>query len=82
MFKNEHRRAQDDPKTGRREPTMIQNEARSDPTQPQEESKRVSKVNPNRNTKKGPNQDDPKTVLDPPGTDEHSSAASKEVPLG
>ena len=45
---------------------MAQSEARSDPRRPQEELKRVKKANPNCKTKKGPNQDDPKTVLDPP----------------
>ena len=45
---------------------MAQKGARSDPKRPQEEFKRVKKANPNSKTKKGPNQDDPKTVLDRP----------------
>ena len=43
-----------------------QNGARSGPKPPQEEPKKVKKANPNGKTKKGPNQDDPKTDLDPP----------------
>ena len=46
-----------------------QNGARSGPKPPQEELKKVKKTNPNDKTKKGPNQDDPKTVLDPPRAD-------------
>ena len=53
------------PKTGPIDPKMIQNETNSNPRRPQEESKRANKANLNRKTKKGPNQDDPKTVLDP-----------------
>ena len=49
------------------EPKMTQNEAKDTPKRLQEASKRPKKVIPNRKTKKGPNQDDPKTVLDPPG---------------
>ena len=41
-----------------------QNGARSGPKPPQEEPKKVKKANPNGKTKKGPNQDDPKTILD------------------
>ena len=43
-----------------------QNGARSGPKRPQEELKKVKKANPNGKTKKGPNQVDPKTVLDSP----------------
>ena len=46
---------------------MAQNEAKDPPKRVQEAPKRPKKVIPNRKTKKGPNQDDPKTVLDPPG---------------
>ena len=46
---------------------MTQNEAKDVPTRLQEAPKRPQKVIPNRKTEKGPNQDDPKTVLDPPG---------------
>ena len=57
------------PKTDPREPKMTQNEARGAPKRPQEAPKRVKKANPNRKTKKRPNQDDPKTVLDRPRAD-------------
>ena len=56
--KNEPRRAQDSPKRGQRRP-------KTTPRGTQE----VKKVIPNRKTKKGPNQDDPKTVLDRPPAD-------------
>ena len=46
---------------------MTQNEAKDVPKRLQEALKRPKKVIPNRKTEKGPNQDDPKTVLDPPG---------------
>ena len=46
---------------------MAQNEPKDAPKRLQEAPKRPKKVIPNRKTKKGPNQDDPKTVLDPPG---------------
>ena len=49
-------------KTGPRDPKMAQNEAKDAPRRPEEEQKRVRKANPNRQTKKRPNQDDPKTV--------------------
>ena len=42
---------------------MTQNGAKSAPRRPQEERKRVKKAQPNRKTKKAPNQADPKTVL-------------------
>ena len=51
------------------EPKMTQNEAKDAPKRLQEASKRPKKVIPNRKTKKGPNQDDPKTVLDRPRAD-------------
>ena len=52
-----------------RELKKAKNTPRSAPKRPQEESKRVKKANPNRKTKKGLNQDDPKTVLDRPRAD-------------
>ena len=55
------------PRDAQNEPKKAQNGARSDPRRPQEELRRAKKANPNRKTKKEPNQDDPKTVLDPPG---------------
>ena len=63
------KRAQEGPrlsKTGPREPKMAQNDPKSIPKRPQEAPKRAKKAIPNRKTKKGPNQDDPKTVLDSP----------------
>ena len=48
---------------------MAQNEAKDAPKRLQEAPKRPKKVIPNRKTKKGPNQDDPKTVLDRPRAD-------------
>ena len=49
------------------EPKTAQNGTKSAPRRPQDDSKRAKKANPNRKTKKGPNQDDPKTALDRPG---------------
>ena len=63
------------PKTSPREPKVFQNEAKSDPRRPQEAPKRGKKANPNRKTKKEPNQDDLGTVLDPPRADLRSEAA-------
>ena len=57
------------PKEAENEAKMSQNGARSGPKRPQEELKKVKKANPNVKTKKEPNQDDPKTVLDPPRSD-------------
>ena len=48
---------------------MAQNDAKDAPKRLQEAPKRPKKVIPNRKTKKGPNQDDPKTVLDRPPAD-------------
>ena len=45
---------------------MDQNEAKDAPKRLQEAPRRPKKVIPNRKTKQGPNQDDPKTVLDRP----------------
>ena len=56
-------------KTSPREPKTAQNGAKSAPRRPQEEPKRDKKANPNRETKKESNQDDPKTVLDRPRAD-------------
>ena len=61
---------------------MAQNEAKDAPKRLQEAPKRPKKVIPNRKTKKGPNQDDPKTVLDRPRSDLPSSAASLGAPFG
>ena len=61
---------------------MAQNEAKDAPKRLQEAPKRPKKVIPNRKTKKGPNQDDPKTVLDRPPADLHSSAAPPGLHLG
>ena len=69
VAKNEPRRAQDDQKTDPREPKMAQNEAKDTPKRLQEAPKRPKKPRPSRKTKKGPNQDDPKTVLDRPRAD-------------
>ena len=57
------------PKTSPGEPKMAQNEAKDAPKRLQEAPKRPKKVIPNRKTKKGPNQEDPKTVLDHPRAD-------------
>ena len=57
------------PKTSPEEPKMTQNEAKDAPKRLQETPKRPKKVIPNGKTKKGPNQDDPKTVLDRPPAD-------------
>ena len=54
---------------------MAQNEAKDPPKRVQEAPERPKKVIPNRKTKKGPNQDDPKTVLDRQGSITTSSAA-------
>ena len=61
---------------------MTQNEAKDVPKRVQEAPQRPKKVIPNRKTKKGPNQDDPKTVLDRPTADLHSSAAPPGLHLG
>ena len=53
---------------------MAQNEAKDAPKRLQEAPKRLKKAIPNRKTKKGPNQDDPKTVLDRPPVDYHQFA--------
>ena len=45
---------------------MVQNEAKSDPRRPQQAPKRAKKANPNRKTKKGPSQVDPKSILESP----------------
>ena len=45
---------------------MAQNDAKDAPKRFQEAPKRRTKAIPNGKTKKGPNQDDPKTVLDRP----------------
>ena len=61
---------------------MAENEAKDAPKRLQEAPKRPKKVIPNRKTKKGPNQDDPKTVLDRPRVDLPSSAAPPGLHLG
>ena len=61
---------------------MAQNEAKDAPKRLQEAPKRPKKVIPNRKTKKGPNQDDPKTVLDRPLSDLCTSAAPPGLHLG
>ena len=61
---------------------MAQNKAKDAPKRLQEAPKRPKKVIPNRKTKKGPNQDDPKTVLDRPPADLPSSAAPPGLHLG
>ena len=48
---------------------MTQNDPKNTRKLLQEAPKRLKKAIPNRKTKKGPNQDDPKTVLDRPGAD-------------
>ena len=63
-------------------PKASPREPQDSPKQSQEEPKRVKKANPNRKTKKGPNQDDPKTVLDRPRADLPSSAAPPGLHLG
>ena len=45
-------------------------------------AKRVKKANPNRKTKKEPNQDDPKTVLDTHRADLPNSAAPPRTTFG
>ena len=70
------------PKTSPRELKTAQNRPKGAPRRPQEEPKRVKKANPNRKTKKGPNQDDPNTVLDAPRADLHSIAAPPGLHLG
>ena len=60
---------------------MAQNEAKDAPKRFQEAPERSKKVIPDRKTKKGPNEDDPKTVLDRPRADEPSSAASLRLHL-
>ena len=52
-----------------------QNDPKCTPKRHQEAPKSDQKTKPNRKTKKGPNQDDPKTVLDRPRADLPSSAA-------
>ena len=54
------------PKTSPREPKTAENRPKGAPRRPQEEPKRVKKANPNRKTKKGPSQVDPKTILESP----------------
>ena len=66
-------------KTSPREPKKAKKNPRSAPKRPQVEPKRVKKANPNRKTKKGPNHDDPKTVLDSP---EGGSARYPFTPRG
>ena len=54
------------PKTSPREPQTAENRPKGAPRRPQEEPKRVKKASPNRKTKKGPSQVDPKTILEAP----------------
>ena len=70
------------PKTSPRELKTAQNRSKGAPRRPPEEPKRVKKANPNRKTKKGPNQDDPNTVLDAPRADLPSIAAPPGLHLG
>ena len=63
-------------------PKKHQNDPRSAQKRPQEEPKTTKKAIPNDKTKKGPNQDDLGTVLDPQPADLHSSAASPGAHLG
>ena len=46
---------------------MVQTDAKDAPKRLPEAPARIKKAIPNRKTIKGPNQDDPKTVLDLPG---------------
>ena len=55
---------------------------RGTPRRPQEQPKRVQKANPNRKTKQGPKQDDPKTVLDPLQTSERHFGVTRWGPFG
>ena len=57
------------PKRPKNDPQRPQNDPKSPPKRAQEEAKRATKANPNGKTKKEPNQDDPKTVLDRPRAD-------------
>ena len=50
-------------------PKMAQSEAKDVPKRLQKAPKRLRKAIPNRKMKKGPSQDDPKTVLDRPAAD-------------
>ena len=52
-----------------REPKKAKNSPRSAPKRHQQKPKTAKKANPNRKTKKEPNQDDPKTVLNDPRVD-------------
>ena len=61
---------------------MAQNEAKDVPKRLQEAPKRPQKVISNRKTKKGPNQDDPKTVLDRQGVDYHQLSGAPGAPFG
>ena len=62
---------QNEPKTTPNGPKRPQKETNSDPKRPQEWPKSDKNVISNRKTKTGPNQDDPKTVLDRPPADYH-----------
>ena len=61
-------------------PKKHQNDPRSAQKRPQEEPKTTKKAIPNDKTKKGPNQDDLGTVLDPQPADQHSSAQFARTP--
>ena len=56
--------------------------AQDDQKRPQEEPKTTKKAIPNDKTKKGPNQDDPGAVLDPPRADSPSIGAPPGLHLG
>ena len=61
-------------------PKKHQNDFRSGQKRPQDEPKTTKKAIPNDKTKKGPNQDDLGTVLDPQPADQHSSAQFARTP--
>ena len=63
-------------------PREHQNDPRSGQKRPQDEPKTTKKAIPNDKTKKGPNQDDLRTVLDPPRADSHSIGAPPGAHLG
>ena len=63
-------------------PKKHQNDPRSGQKRPQNDPKTTKKAIPNDKTKKGPNQDDPKTVLDRHGAETQQLAQSRKALLG
>ena len=61
---------------------MAQNDAKDAPKRLEEAPKRSKKVIPNRKTKKGPNQDDPKSYWEAPSADQHRQRALPWAPFG